>query len=109
MTPRRTFSSLAYSGDVENPDLPIEWAAGAARQILEWMWRSFDNLRPKLVNVNLSQPLEQLERDLTRHHSVEIFRLVLAETEGFSSLSPQHEWDEFESLTSASAKPPAYD
>jgi hypothetical protein len=109
MTTRRTFSSLAYAGDTENPDLPIEWAAGAAIQILDWMWRSFDNLRLKLVNIDLSQPLLQLERDLTRHHSIEITLLFLAETEGFHSLVPQHEWDEFESLTSASAKPPAYD
>jgi len=74
------------------------------------MWRSFDNLRERhLVNIDLTQPLDQLERDLTRHHSIELLLVFAADTDGFTSLVPQHEWDEFESLTSSSAKPPAYD
>lgn len=110
MTARRTFSSLAFAGDTENPDLPVEWAVSASVQILDWVRRSFDLLREHhLVNVDLTQPLEQLERDLTRHHSLHLQRLWRTDTDGFHSLSPQHEWDEMEQRSSASAKPPAYD
>src|ERR1700754_2638547 len=110
MRARRTFSSLAFAADAENLDLPVEWAGGAASQILDWMWRSFDKLREKhLLSVNLAQPLEQLERDLTRHHSIELLLLFAAEGRGFSSMVPQHEWDEFESISASGAKPPAYD
>lgn len=110
MTGRRTFSSLAFAADMANPDLPVDWAGGAAIQILDWMWRSFDLLREKhLAGVDLTQPLDQLERDLTRNHFVELQLLFYAETEGLASIQPQREWDEFESLSSAQAKPPAYD
>lgn len=110
MADRRTFSSLAFAADTENPDLPIEWAGGAAVQILEWTWRAFDNLREKhLAGVDLSQPLEQLERDITRHHSIELQLVIREEAEGFPSFVFQHEWDEFDSLTSPQAKPPSYD
>jgi hypothetical protein len=110
MTVRRTFSSLAFAGDTANPELPVDWANGATAQILDWMWRSFDNLRSRhFTGIDLIQPLDPLERDLTRHHSIELQLVFIADTDGFTSLVPQHEWDEFESLTSPSAKPPAYD
>lgn len=110
MTVRRTFSSLAFASDTDNPELPVEWAGGAAVQILDLMWRSFDCLLDKqLAGINLVQPLDQLERDLARHHFVELQLIFFAETEGFSSFVPTSEWPEFESLSSSQAKPPAND
>lgn len=62
-----------------------------------------------MPSVDLTQPLEQLERDLTRNHFIEIQELFKLETDGFSSFVPVPEWPEMESRTSPSAKPPAYD
>lgn len=110
MTLRRTLSTLAFPKDTANPDLPVEWASGAAAQILGWMWLSFDRLRDSyLVHVDLRQPLDQLERSLTLQHFIDLQLIIHEDTDGFSSLVPVHECDEFESLSSPSAKPPAYD
>jgi hypothetical protein len=67
-------------------------------------------LRTKyLSQIDLTQPLEQLERDLVSHHFFEIQHLFAAETDGYASLVPLHEWPELQSRSSASAKPPAND
>jgi hypothetical protein len=110
MTRRPAFSELAWPDDPADADLPLQWAHGVATQVLDWTWRAFDALRIKhLARVDLAQPLEQLERDLMRHHFVEIQVLFASETDGYAALVPHHEFPEMESLSSPSAKPPAYD
>lgn len=110
MTRRPTFSELAWPDDPADADLPRNWARSVSVQVLDWTWRGFDELqRSHLSRVDLTQPLEQLERDLTRHHFIEIQAIYQAETEGFSALIPVHEWPEMETRSSAPAKPPAYD
>ena len=107
---RPTFSELAWPMDADSRQQAQEWAGEVATQVLEWTWRAFDSLRANvLTRIDLNQPLEQLERDLTSHHFREIQQLWKTETEGFSAFSPHHEWPEMATRSPAPAKPPAYD
>jgi hypothetical protein len=110
MSRRSTFSELAFAGDMQDPNLPVEWARGVAIQILNWMWQAFDRLRIGVLwRVDLTQPLDQLERDLTRNHFMELQAVFQIATAGYASFYPEREWDEMETLSSSQAKPPAYD
>lgn len=110
MARRPTFSELVWPEDPDERNLPSEWASSHCVKVLDWTWRAFDVLIAKHAsNVDFSQPLEQLERDLVRCHFTEIQLLFANETDGFASIVPQHEWPELESRKSAAAKPPAYD
>jgi hypothetical protein len=110
VTLRRTLSTLAFPKDAVNQELAVEWAKGAAIQILRWMWLSFDRLRANhLVHVDLRQPIDQLERSLTLYHFIDLQQTIGEDTGGFSSLVPVHECEEFESLSSPRARPPTYD
>ena len=110
MKRRPTFSELAWPDDPADADLPRNWARSVTVQVLDWTWRGFDELQRNHLNrVDLTQPLEQLERDLTRNHFMEIQAIYQTETEGFSALIPVHEWPEMETRSAAPAKPPAYD
>jgi hypothetical protein len=110
MTRRPTFSELVWPDGPDDWLLAEEWATGSAFRILDWTWRAFDALAAKhLSKVDLTQSLDQIERDLVRHHFIEIQLLFAEETDGYSSLIPHHEWPEMESRASAWAKPPAYD
>lgn len=108
MTRRKTFSDLVWPDD--DGDLAVKWADENSSRILNWTWKGFEAFITKHVSkVDLSQPLEQLERDLVRHHFVEIQLIFAQETDGFASVVPQHEWPELESTHSPKAKPPSYD
>jgi len=110
MIRRPTFSDLAWPEDPADADLPQQWAQSVTIQVLDWTWRAFDQLHGnRLSHVDLRQPLEQLERDLTRNHFIEIQALFRAETDGFSTLIPVHEWPEMETRSSPPARPRAYD
>ena len=110
MTRRAAFREQAWPGDAAFKKLALEWAEAVSQRILGWVWRGFDALLAgPMARVDLTQPLEQLERDLTNLHFLEIQFLWRTETDGFSSLTPGHEIPEFESRHSARAKPPAYD
>jgi hypothetical protein len=96
--------------DDESRRQAADWAAGSSIQALEWTWRGFDALRANVLSrVDMTQPLEQLERDLTSFHFQAIQQLWARETEGYSSISPVPEWPEMETRSPAPAKPPAYD
>ena len=87
-----------------------EWASGITSQVLDWTWRAFDLVRAgALGSVDFAQPLEQLERDLARHHFREINILWAQETGGECAFTPHHEYPELETRSPAPAKPPAYD
>jgi hypothetical protein len=110
MTRRPTLSELIWPNDPADADLPVKWAQDVAVQALGWTWRGFDALRGNQFDgVDLAQPLEQLERDLTSKHFIQIQFLFAAETGGFSALSPVHEHPELETRSAPPAKPPAYD
>ncbi|MEK6258075.1 MAG: hypothetical protein AABP62_05595 [Planctomycetota bacterium] len=103
-------SELLWPDDPVDADLPAVWATSVATQVLDWTWRAFDALRKNhLVRIDLTQPLEQVERDLVRNHYVEIQVLFAAETDGYATFVPTHEWPEMETRATAAAKPPAYD
>ncbi len=103
-------SELRWPMDDDSRRQAEDWAAGVSFQVLEWTWRAFDALRANVLNhVDMSQPLEQLERDLTSKHFIEIQRIFGPETEGFSSILPHHEFPENESRPGGSGKPPASD
>jgi hypothetical protein len=110
MNRRPTLSDMLWPDDPADADLPVEWSKDVAVQLLQWVWSGYDQLREKhLSRVDLTQPLEQLERNLTFLHSGEIMDVWARETQGFSSLRPGHEIPELENRVSPSAKPPAYD
>jgi len=110
MTRRPTFSELAWPDDPGDTNLPVQWAQSVSTQILDWTWRAYDALRSKhMSRIDLTQSLEQLERDLVRLHFIEIQVLFSTETDGYPSFVPHHEWPEMETRSSAPAMPPAYD
>jgi hypothetical protein len=107
---RPTASELRWPMDDESRRQAEVWAVGVSAQVLGWTWSAFDALCANVLNeVDMSQPLEQLERDLTSKHFIEIQRIFGAETEGFSSILPHHEFPENESRPGGSGKPPASD
>jgi hypothetical protein len=96
--------------DADSHQQAREWADAVAIQVLDWTWRAFDSLRTNVLKrIDLNQPLDQLERDITSNHFREIQLLWAQETEGYSALSPHHEWPEMATRSPAPAKPPAYD
>ncbi|HWM24706.1 MAG TPA: hypothetical protein VNP98_07770 [Chthoniobacterales bacterium] len=107
---RPTVSELAWPMDADSQRQAQEWAGAVGTQVLDWTWRAFDLLRSNtLSRIDLDQPLEQLERDLTSHHFREIQQLWKRETDGYSAVSPQPEWPEMATRSPAPARPPAYD
>jgi hypothetical protein len=103
-------SELAWPMDDESRLQAQEWANGITSQVLDWTWRAFDIIRAgTLGKIDLTQPLEQLERDLARHHFREINILWAQETSGECAFTPHHEYPELETRSPAPAKPPAYD
>lgn len=109
MTRHQTLSELLAPDDTIDAALPVEWASGATAQILRWVWLAFDALHARLPQVSFSQPLEQLERDLVRLHYLDIQEVWTRDTQGYSSIRPQHEWPEMESRKPPPAMPPSYD
>jgi len=107
---RPSLSEIRWPMDDESRRQAEDWAAGITPRVLDWTWRAFDALNANILSVvDLTQPLDQLERDLTSKHFVEIQRLFGAETEGYSSIIPHHEFPENESAPGGSGKPPASD
>lgn len=110
MTRNQTFSEIAWPEDPNNQQAAVEWASSIVVQALDWTWRGFDVLHAEhLSSIDMTQPLEQLERDLVRHHYVQILALWGQETDGYAAFSPVHEWPEMETRSEPSAKPPSYD
>lgn len=110
MTRRATFSQLAWPEEPSQSGMAVQWALGISTQVIDWTWRAFDALyAERMSSVDLAQPLDQLERDLVRHHFVEIQILFQRETGGYAAFVPVHEWPEMETRSDAPAKPPAYD
>lgn len=110
MTRRRTFSEERWPIDARSIAEARQWAGDVAVQVLDLIWRSFDRLKENhLAEVDLAQPLEQLERNLAALHFIELNTLWAQETGGYSSIVPIPEWPELESRPAAPGKPPAYD
>lgn len=110
MTRRAAFREQAWPEDPAFKQLALEWTEAVSERILDWVWRAFDALRTgPMARVDLTEPLEQLERDLTDLHFIEIQCLWARETCGYFAFSPGHEIPELESRYSAQAHPPAYD
>lgn len=108
MTRRPTPSEVVWP-DVE-VDVAVEWAASITTQVLDWTWRAYDSLCVTfLPHVDLTQPLEQIERDLARNHFVAIQVLFQSETEGFATFVPTREWHELETRSRGNALPSSND
>lgn len=107
---RPTLSDLRWPMDEDSRQQAEEWAAGESNRLLDWTWRGFDALRANVLShVDLNQPLDQLERDLTSKHFIEINRIWAAETGGECSFVPHHEFPENQTRPGGSGKPPASD
>ena len=107
---RPSLSEMRWPMDAESRRQAEDWAASATSQVLSWTWQAFDSLHANVVaHVDMTQPLDQLERDLTSKHFIEIQRIFGAETDGFSSVIPHHEFPESESAPGGSGRPPASD
>lgn len=107
---RPSLSEIRWPMDDESRRQARDWATDVATQVLDWTWRAFDALNASILgHVDMSQSLDQLERDLTSKHFVEIQRIFAFETEGFSSIIPHHEFPENESAPGGSGRPPASD
>jgi hypothetical protein len=107
---RPTLSELAWPTDEESRRLAEDWTNGVTSQVIGWTWEAFEIFRAKVLSrVDLTQPPEQLERDLARHHFREINILWAQETGGECAFTPHHEYPELETRSPAPAKPPAYD
>ena len=103
-------SELIWPDEPGDGELAVTWAESIATEILGYMWRSFDVMQNKYINqIDLTQPLEQLERELAKFHFLEIQQLFRQEKDGFASFSPVPEWPEMATRSAAPAKPPAYD
>lgn len=86
------------------------WAAGESHRLLDWTWQAFDALYANVLSrVDLNQPLDQMERDLTSKHFIELNRIWAEETGGECSFVPHHEFPENESAPGGSGRPPASD
>lgn len=110
MTRRPTPSQLIWPDEPGDSDLAVAWAESISVQVLGWTWRAFDSFQSiDLSRIDMTQPMDQVERDLTRNHFTYINNLWAQDTAGFSSFTPHHEYPEMESLKSSAAKPPAYD
>ena len=78
---RPTLSELVWPMDDESRRQAKEWTAGVSIQVLDWTWRAFDALRANVLSrVDMSQPLEQLERDI---------RAAIPGAQLFTHLEPQ--------------------
>ena len=107
---RPSLSEIRWPMDEESLRQAEAWAAGVSSRVLDWTWRAFDALSANvLAGIDLTQPLDQLERDLTSKHFIEIQRIFGVETEGFASIVPHHEFPENESSPGGSGRPPASD
>lgn len=107
---RPTISAIRWPMDEDSRRQAENWAVGFSFQALDWTWRGFDALRENVLSkTDLNQSLDQVERDLTSKHFVEINRLFASETDGLSSVSPHHEFPENESAPGGSGRPPASD
>ncbi|HSW00347.1 MAG TPA: hypothetical protein VLI39_09260 [Sedimentisphaerales bacterium] len=110
MTRRAAFREQAWPEEPVFKELALQWADSVSERVLDWVWRAFDTLAAgPMARVDLSEPLVQLERDLTNLHFLEIQTLWARETDDFPALRPCPEIPELESRHSPSARPPAYD
>src|SRR5690348_13470 len=109
MIRRPTLGEQRWPTDAQSVAQARRWAEGVATQVLDWTWRSFDRLRNNhITKVDLTQPLEQLERSIVSMHYTELNALWAQDTGGYSSISPAHEWPEMETRPRAPGRPPAY-
>jgi hypothetical protein len=107
---RPSLSEIRWPMDDESRRQAETWAKEVSSRVLDWTWRAFDALSGNVfAGIDMTQPLDQLERDLTSKHFIEIQRIFSAETEGYASIIPHHEFPENESSAGGSGKPPASD
>jgi hypothetical protein len=77
----------------------------ASVQLLDLVWKGYDLLVGEVANLDLSQPLDDLERSLTELLERRIRRLM----NGFEPFDIQHGPYERETRKPAPAQPPQYD
>lgn len=75
-------------------------------QLLESLWQAYAALYTRsLSQIDMSQPNDDLERDLTKQFCLELQRAFNADL----PVSPMHAYPEHESRLGGKAKPPEYD
>jgi hypothetical protein len=110
MTLRPAFSELRWPDDSESFALAERWATDVAERVLDWTWRGFDRFRRQHLSlVDLTRPLEEIERDIASKHFIAINQVWATETGGCCSISPIHEWPELASRPQPPGRSPACD
>lgn len=110
MSRRPAYSEIRWPMDPDAVAKAQTWARGASIRILDWTWRSFEQFHAKhLSQCSLTRPLEEIERDLTSKHFVELNGLWARETKGYSSVTPIYEFPELASRPEPPGRSPAYD
>ena len=96
--------------DADSRQQAQDWASEVSTRVLGWTWQAFDALRRNVLSrIDLNQPLEQLERDLTSKHFIEIQHIFATETDGLSSIVPHHEFPENQARPGGKGRPPSAD
>ena len=105
MTRRFTVSEKIWPDTVEFGSFLEKVAGESSVSLLRLVWRGFDSLSNDLRDINLEEPLDDLERDLTQ----QLEKRVRREMTGFEAFELQHGPYERESRKPAPAQPPQYD
>jgi hypothetical protein len=102
---RLTVSEKLWPDAIEFVQFLEQVAGESSVALLKLVWRGFDSLSADLQNVDLAEPLDDLERDLTQL----LEKRVRREMTGFEAFELQHGPYERESRKAAPAQPPQYD
>jgi hypothetical protein len=95
------------------PDVPPDfmyvassWPEGIMTGMLDSVWQAYDLLCKEILSqIDLTQPVEQLERNITEL----LERRIQRSLSGYEPFQVQHESWEWETRTSSQAQPPQYD
>lgn len=105
MTRRFTLSERLWPDTVEFVSFLEEVAGETSVTLLRLVWKGFDSLSKELRDLDVAEPLDDLERDLTQ----QLEKRVRREMTGFEAFELQHGPYERESRKPAPAQPPQYD
>jgi hypothetical protein len=102
---RLTLSEKIWPDTVEFVSFLEKVSGESSAALLRLVWKGFDSLSADLSAIDLSEPLDDLERDLTQ----QLEKRVRREMTGFEAFELQHGPYERESRKVAPAQPPQYD
>lgn len=112
MSRRKSLGEILWPDDRVSRRLAVEWAESIVEQALELVWRGFDQVAAKELKDHpdlVAGDPEQLEREMTQWHSLELTKVWAQTTNGYASFTPIHEPHELETRKGGEAMPPSND